>query len=181
MANKTVDEYIDCINCPNRIFNTGSYIIGGRGSIHGDIVFLFPKSDKEYNNNNQLFIDVGNLYDEYSGRNNTEDVYMTYSIKCSCSNNYDTYNAAVNNCRKILWKELAKINYKYLFIFGEAWRSISNNPLPRFMATGGKYVLVNYSPFVKYKDENLYHTFKQRFVDDVIWATKNRNNYGIGI
>ena len=22
----------------------------------------------------------GNLYDEYSGRNNTEDVYMTYSI-----------------------------------------------------------------------------------------------------
>ena len=39
----------------------------------------------------------------------------------------------------------------------------------------------NYSPFVKYKDENLYHTFKQRFVDDVIWVTKNRNNYGIGI
>lgn len=142
MANKTVDEYIDCINCPNRIFNTGSYIIGGRGSIHGDIVFLFPKSDKEYNNN-QLFIDVGNLYDEYSGRNNTEDVYMTYSVKCSCSNNYDTYNAAVNNCRKILWKELAKLNYKYLFIFGEAWRSISNNPLPRFMVLAvNMYLLI---------------------------------------
>lgn len=40
MASKTVDEYPDCERCPNRIFNTGKYIQGGRGSIHGDIVFL---------------------------------------------------------------------------------------------------------------------------------------------
>lgn len=25
MANKTVDEYLDCARCPNRIFNTGRY------------------------------------------------------------------------------------------------------------------------------------------------------------
>lgn len=41
MASKTVDEYIDCERCPNRIFNTGKYIQGGRGSIHGDIVSYF--------------------------------------------------------------------------------------------------------------------------------------------
>ena len=45
MASKTVDEYPDCERCPNRIFNTGKYIQGGRGSIHGDIVFLFPRGD----------------------------------------------------------------------------------------------------------------------------------------
>lgn len=38
MASKTVDEYPDCERCPNRIFNTGKYIQGGRGSIHGDVV-----------------------------------------------------------------------------------------------------------------------------------------------
>ena len=91
MASKTVDEYPDCERYPNRIFNTGKYIQGGRGSIHGDIVFLFP----------------------------------------------------------------------------------------RFMATGGKYIFNNYSPLVKFKDDNLYHMFKQRFADDVNWVTKNRNNYGI--
>ena len=91
MASKTVDEYIDCARCPNRIFNTGKYIQGGRGSIHGDVVFLFPRGDRNYCEGYQLFTDIGNLYDEYSGRNNTEDVYMTYSIKCSCFNNYNTY------------------------------------------------------------------------------------------
>ena len=48
MASKTVDEYPDCARCPNRIFNTGRYIQGGRGSIHGDIVFLFPRGDRNY-------------------------------------------------------------------------------------------------------------------------------------
>ena len=113
MASKTVDEYPDCERCPNRIFNTGKYIQGGRGSIHGDIVFLFPRGDRVYCDDYQLFTDIGNLYDEYSGRNNTEDVYMTYSIKCACSNNYNTYLTAVDKCRNILWKELARINYKY--------------------------------------------------------------------
>jgi len=112
---------------PNRIFNTGKYIQGGRGSIHGDIVFLFPRGDRVYCDDYQLFTDIGNLYDEYSGRNNTEDVYMTYSVKCACSNNYNTYLTAVDKCRNILWKELARINYKYLFIFGDAYLSISNN------------------------------------------------------
>ena len=84
MASKTVDEYPDCERCPNRIFNTGKYIQGDRGSIHGDIVFLFPRGDRNYCEGYQLFTDIGNLYDEYSGRNNTEDVYMTYSIKCAC-------------------------------------------------------------------------------------------------
>ena len=112
MASKTVDEYLDCARCPNRIFNTGRYIQGGRGSIHGDVVFLFPRGDRAYCDDYQLFTDIGNLYDEYSGRNNTEDVYMTYSIKCACSNNYNTYLTAVDKCRNILWKELARINYK---------------------------------------------------------------------
>ena len=48
MASKTVDEYPDCERCPNRIFNTGKYIQGGRGSIHGDVVFLFPRGDRNY-------------------------------------------------------------------------------------------------------------------------------------
>ena len=112
MASKTVDEYPDCERCPNRIFNTGKYIQGGRGSIHGDIVFLFPRGDRNYCEDYQLFTDIGNLYDEYSGRNNTEDVYMTYSIKCACSNNYNTYLTAIDKCRNILWKELARINYR---------------------------------------------------------------------
>ena len=47
------------------------------------------------------------------------------------------------------------------------------------MVTGGKYIFNNYSPLVKFKDDNLYHMFKQRFADDVNWVTKNRNNYGI--
>ena len=179
MASKTVDEYPDCERCPNRIFNTGKYIQGGRGSIHGDIVFLFPKGDRVYCDDYQLFTDIGNLYDEYSGRNNTEDVYMTYSIKCACSNNYNTYLTAVDKCRNILWKELARINYKYLFIFGDAYRSISDNPIPRFIATGGKYVFSNYSPLIKFKDNNLYHVFKQRFADDINWVNENRNNYVI--
>ena len=134
MASKTVDEYLDCARCPNRIFNTGRYIQGGRGSIHGDIVFLFPRGDRIYCDDYQLFTDIGNLYDEYSRRNNTEDVYMTYSVKCTCSNDYNTYLTAVDKCRNILWKELARINYKYLFVFGDAYRSISDNPIPRFMA-----------------------------------------------
>lgn len=179
MASKTVDEYPDCARCPNRIFNTGIYIQGGRGSIHGDVVFLFPRGDRNYCEGYQLFTDIGNLYDEYSGRNNTEDVYMTYSIKCACSNNYNTYLTAIGKCRNILWKELARINYKYLFIFGDAYLSISNNHIPRFMATGGKYIFNNYSPLIKFKDDNLYHIFKQRFADDVNWVNQNRNNYGI--
>lgn len=104
---------------------------------------------------------------------------MTYSIKCGCSNNYNTYLTAIDKCRNILWKELARINYKYLFIFGDAYLSISNNHIPRFMATGGKYIFNNYSPLIKFKDDNLYHIFKQRFADDVNWVTKNRNNYGL--
>lgn len=48
MVSKTVDEYPDCARCPNRIFNTGKYIQGGRGSIHGDVVFLFPRGDRNY-------------------------------------------------------------------------------------------------------------------------------------
>lgn len=179
MASKTVDEYPDCERCPNRIFNTGKYIQGGRGSIHGDVVFLFPRGDRNYCEDYQLFTDIGNLYDEYSGRNNTEDVYMTYSIKCACSNNYNTYLTAIDKCRNILWKELARINYKYLFIFGDAYLSISNNHIPRFMATGGKYIFNNYSPLIKFKDNNLYHVFKQRFADDIDWVNQNRNNYGL--
>lgn len=179
MASKTVDEYPDCERCPNRIFNIGKYIQGGRGSIHGDIVFLFPRGDRVYCDDYQLFTDIGNLYDEYSGRNNTEDVYMTYSVKCTCSNDYNTYLTAVYKCRNILWKELARINYKYLFVFGDAYRSISDNPIPRFMATGGKYIFSNYSPLIKFKDDNLYHIFKQRFADDINWVNQNRNNYGL--
>lgn len=54
MASKTVDEYPDCERCPNRIFNTGKYIQGGRGSIHGDVVFLFPRGDRVYCEGYQL-------------------------------------------------------------------------------------------------------------------------------
>lgn len=64
-------------------------------------------------------------------------------------------------------------------IFGDAYLSISNNHIPRFMATGGKYVFSNYSPLIKFKDDNLYHIFKQRFADDINWVNQNRNNYGL--
>ena len=56
MASKTVDEYIDCARCPNRIFNTGKYIQGSRGSIHGDIVFLFPRGDRAYCDDYQFLL-----------------------------------------------------------------------------------------------------------------------------
>lgn len=68
MASKTVDEYHDCERCPNRIFNTGKYIQGGRGSIHGDIVFLFPRGDRNYCEGYQLFTDIGNLYHMFKQR-----------------------------------------------------------------------------------------------------------------
>lgn len=40
-------------------------------------------------------------------------------------------------------------------------------------------IFSNYSPLIKFKDDNLYHVFKQRFADDINWVNENRNNYGI--
>ena len=55
MASKTVDEYLDCARCPNRIFNTGRYIQGGRGSIHGDINdMIYDKYGHPYTNRDEM-------------------------------------------------------------------------------------------------------------------------------
>ena len=42
-----------------------------------------------------------------------------------------------------------------------------------------QFLFSNYSPLIKFKDDNLYHVFKQRFADDVNWVNQNRNNYGL--
>jgi uncharacterized FAD-dependent dehydrogenase len=52
--------------------------------------------------------------------------------------------------------------------------------LKNYLSNNGvEFILNERINNIKFKDNNLYHIFKQRFADDINWVNENRNNYGI--
>lgn len=115
----TVDTCIDCQTCINRMFNSGNKIEIGIGNITSDIVIILPMLSSK-KNRNKILDDVKAMWEDITGKNILEECYITYHIKCPKHTSYDTSNAAVSCCNKILNKELLRVPYRYMIMFNTA-------------------------------------------------------------
>lgn len=122
----SVDTCIYCTNCPNRLFNTGRNIEIGIGSVTSDTVIVIPRAyKKEYRDK---FIGMLKaMWLDMTGYELLEQCYVTYDIKCSGYSNYNTTSVANCNCNRIMNRELAKVPFHFMIVFGRAFSTVFPN------------------------------------------------------
>lgn len=158
MAGSFIDNCIYCNSCVNKLFNHKRVILKSKGNIMADTVFLIP--NKTYGE--ELHKVLYDLYLDITGKDIYEECYVTYNIKCPYCYVYNFANKAAEQCYKILDKELTKVPYKRIFVFGEAWKSLFvSKPVSARYDISGKQIYVLPSLGLYYKDMDKFNKLKE--------------------
>ena len=164
-----------CDDCPIRLFNDKGYNLNGVGNPHYGNCIILPNVDytayKKSNLNFSSQIDVINecLVSSTGKLDILNNVYVVPMIRCrevpACNANIDIYK----RCLYYLKQDVIKYNFKHILVLGSAVRAffdidIESNLDNIFVSPNKRIYNVNYSPLIKYIDEDLFLLFKQYLI-----------------
>lgn len=159
-----------CEECPMRLFNTKHYNLQGVGNPYYGKCIVVPNVDYiAYKKGDMGFSkQVEIIHDCLSSTGEVDSIYILPLIRCnkdiSCELNENIYN----RCMQHFAKDVKKYDFKYILLLGEVSNiffncsiSINDNLNNIFISRKNNRIYgINYSPFIKYKDNNKFELFK---------------------
>lgn len=141
-----------CRSCPYRMYVDNDEVVTlGTGNIHSNFIFILPTYDTidKFGYSNLLSM-LSMLYEEITGKNLFDDVYITRLVKCSKNNEHNIYNSAISPCSHYLTYELNRLTAKHVVFFGSAYEDYENTKDTVGMYIANKQVHKVYSPGILY-------------------------------
>lgn len=161
-----------CNDCPLRLFNDKHYNLQGVGNPYYGRVIIVPNVDyNAYLKGSMDFSSQVEIVREilHSSTGECDDVYIAPMIRCneqiSCELTDDIYS----NCLKLFALDVKKYNYRNIMLLGTAAKRFMNVNIKDYLdivciSKNNRYYNVNYSPLVKYTNEELFETFKHYLI-----------------
>lgn len=162
-----------CDNCALRLYNTKSYNIQGIGNpFYGNCIVVPNVDYKAYKGKSMDFSTqvevIRNILIPFTGGEES-NFYIVPLIRCNEQISCEVDNITYNNCLHLFANDIRKYDFKNILLLGTAARRFLNCNITEYLDTimispNGRKYFVNYSPLVKYSDEKLFKTFKEKLI-----------------
>lgn len=169
-----------CEECPVRLFNTKNYNIQGVGNPFYGKCIVVPNVDyKAYKLGSMSFSNqVEIINDTISSTGGFNQTYIVPLLRCNEHIACDVDDATYTRCLNYFANDIRKYNFRHILLLGDAARrflncDITNNLNNLCISQNNRIYAVNYSPFIKYVDDNKFDVFKQQLIK---WCTSIDNN-----
>lgn len=180
-----------CEDCPMRLFNNKHYNLQGTGNPYFGNCIVVPNVD--YNAykkgsmgfSNQVEIIKESLHLSTGGVDGLEGLYIVPLIRCNESISCELDDVSYNRCLRHFANDVRKYNFKNILLLGDAARRFLNcdifdNLNNLIISSNNRFYNVNYSPLIKYVNEEKFATFEtylRKWYSCCI--TQNFNTYNI--
>lgn len=164
-----------CTECPVRLFNNKHYNLQGIGNPAFGRVIVVPNVDyNAYKKGNMGFSEQVKLIEDVLHSSTGEldilnQLYIVPFIRCnetiSCEINDDIYKRCITHFAT----DIRLYNFKYIMLLGNAARKFLNCDIKsqlgiHIISPNNRIYSVNYSPLVKYTNEELFEIFKHYLI-----------------
>ena len=160
-----------CTGCALRLFNTKHYNLQGIGNPYFGKCIVIPNVDYEaYKKGNIGFSkQVEIIKSIISSTGELIDVFIVPFIRCnetiSCELNDDIYRRCLTNFAN----DIRKFDFQDILLLGEAGRRFFTCDINQYLDTiiissNNRRYCVNYSPLIKYIDDNKFKIFKSNLL-----------------
>lgn len=158
-----------------RLYNTKQYNLQGIGNPYYGKCIVVPNVDYvAYKNGSMGFSTQVEIIQSLIS---IDDVFITPLIKCNETISCEVTKEIYNNCLTYLANEIKTYNFKDILLLGEAGRRFFDCNINDYfdniiISPNNRRYAVNYSPLVKYIDENKFHLFETQLRQ---WINAVRN------
>lgn len=170
-----------CQECPVRLFNSKHYNLQGVGNPYFGNCIVVPNVDyNAYKKGNMGFSNQVEIIKEVLNPSTGEldDLYILPLIRCNeniaCELNKDIYN----RCLTHFIKDVRTYQFKNILLLGDTGKRFLNCNITDyldtlFISTNKRFYNINYSPFIKYVNEDKFEIFKKYLLKWKNWCSRN--------
>lgn len=162
-----------CDECPLRLYNSKHHNLQGIGDKLSGRVLVIPNVDYEaYKCGDVSFSKQVEIISSILSTGELENtLHIAPLIRCNESIGCDITDDIIIRCKTYLYTDINEYDWKDIMLCGSsAIRYLGIDSITPYLdtvivdrATKRKY-FVNYSPFVKYTDDNNFEAFKSRLI-----------------
>ena len=174
-----------CDNCALRLFNDKCHCLEGVGNPNYGTLIVVPNVDyNAYKNKGMTFSKYVEIINDIlsPSTGGLEEYYVTPLIRCKLYDKCPIDRRMIINCSVHTFKDIHKYNFTKILLLGKASElinvdNIGDNINKIFIGNNTELrgYSVNYSPFIKYIDEDKFEVFKEHLIK---WYNANKyNNY----
>lgn len=174
-----------CAECPVRLFNTKNHNLQGIGNPYYGNCIVVPNVDYDaYKKGSMGFSKQVEIIKQSlsSSTGELDNVYIVPFIRCNDTISCEFDDDTLNRCLHHFANDMRTFQFKKVLLLGESVRMFLNCNIKDYLDTliissNNKFYNVNYSPLIKYVDEEKYDTFKKYLIKWYYWCTSNINVY----
>lgn len=180
-----------CEDCPMRLFNTKHYNLHGVGNPYFGNCIVVPNVD--YNAykegdmgfSKQVEIIKGILHPstgEGDNVDNLDDVFIVPLIRCNENISCELDDYSYNRCLHHFANDMRKYKFNRILLLGDAGRRFLNCDITEqldtlMVSSNYKFYNVNYSPLIKYKDNEKFFIFESYLIKWYNWCKSKVSVY----
>lgn len=171
-----------CDNCPLRLFNKKCHNLQGVGNPFMGKLIILPNVDYDaYKHKDMSFSkQVEVLMQSISFTGELADTYIVPLIRCNESLGCDINDDIIRNCQRYLAEDVKTYDFKHIMLCGSAVERFLHGSIYRLIDSivvsgNNRLYYSNYSPLIKFVDEDKFKTFITK-VDDFLYSATN-NDY----
>lgn len=162
-----------CKDCALRLYNTKSYNLQGVGNPYKGSVIVVPNVDyKAYKGKSMDFSTQVEIIEDVlhlSTGVEESNFYVVPLIRCNEQISCEVDDATYRKCLQYFAQDVRKYNFKNILLLGNAARRFLNINIHEYLDTiiiskNQRRYFVNYSPFIKNIDENIFNIFKDNLI-----------------
>lgn len=179
-----------CEDCAIRLFNSKHYNLKGIGNPYFGNCIVVPNVDYDaYKKGDMSFSKQVNIIKEVlhlsTGEgDNLIDLYIVPLIRCNESISCKLDNVSYNRCLHHFANDMRKYQFKNIMLLGDAGRrflscDITENLDNIILSSNNKFYNINYSPLIKYVNEEKFEVFKFYLRKWYSWCKSGICSYNI--
>lgn len=161
-----------CEDCAMRLFNTKHHNLQGIGNPYFGNVIIVPNVDYDaYKKGSMDFSSQVDVIREClsSSTGEGDSLYIAPLLRCNVQIACEVTNDILLKCLNYLAADVKKYNYKNILLLGDAATKFLNcnikDNLDNLIISKNKRIYaVNYSPLIKYVDEDKFKIFKSHLI-----------------
>lgn len=162
-----------CDDCPLRLYNKKSHNLKGVGNPYYGNLIVVPNVDyNAYKNESMSFSKQVKIIEDilsFSTGVVDSNLFIVPLIRCNEGISCKVDKATYDRCLIYLANDIKKYNFTNILLLGNAARTFLNVNINEhlndiFISSNKRKYVVNYSPFIKYHNDELYDLFKDKLL-----------------
>ena len=177
-----------CEDCPIRLFNNKHYNLHGVGNPYFGNCIVVPNVDySAYKKGSMGFSEQVKIIKEVLNlatgeQDNLYDIYIVPLIRCNESISCELDDASYYRCLRYFVEDVRKYQFKRILLLGDAGRKFLNCDITEnldtlMVSTNKRFYNINYSPLIKYKDNDKFFMFETYLIRWYNWCKSQISTY----